>query len=55
MRMLLERGRSQGFQSIDIKQSFPKLVANHDALRENGGVRVEAIVAAVRRLVRRAT
>jgi transketolase len=54
MRMLLERGKLQRFQPIDIKHSFPKRVANHDALRENGGVSVEAIVDGVRRLARRA-
>jgi len=51
MRLLLRSGRTQGFAAIDIRQSFPKIVANHDTLREQGGVSAAAIVEAVRRLV----
>jgi hypothetical protein len=50
MRMLLERRWARGFQPIDIQQTFPKVVENHETLREAGGVSADAIVAAVRRL-----
>jgi transketolase len=53
MRLLLEARRIRGFQAIDIQQHFPKVVANHETLREGGGVSAEAIVTAVRRLAQR--
>ena len=51
MRLLLKSGGRHRFEAVSIRQSFPKIVANHETLREEGGVSADSIVAAVRRLV----
>lgn len=51
MTLLLEQG-GRGYKAINIAQTFPKIAANHDTLRERGGINEPAIANAIRTLCR---